>query len=277
MRVFIAWSGSLSEELGNEIRNWLPNVIQSVEPYFTPSDLEKGSQWPSELAKVLNESKVGLICVTTSNINSDWILFEAGAISKTLGTTRVCPILFDVKPTDLKGPLAQFQATTFEREDFKKLIGVINNGLEEGRLPDKRVDTVFDMWWPALHEKLVHILSQQEVSEEQIRTEREMLEEVLQLTRRMNLRTRPALNRSVNPQAVSDLLEGYINLHDKEANRTGGYQNTLDLLKSMHKPVDHIIRNHTGDTEKNSALVERFRELTYMVVPGEDDEEVDEE
>ena len=43
VKVFISWSGPTSEKLGDAIRNWLPNVIQSIEPYFTPADVDKGA------------------------------------------------------------------------------------------------------------------------------------------------------------------------------------------------------------------------------------------
>ena len=144
MKVFISWSGPLSEKLGESIRNWLPNVIQSVEPYFTPSDVDKGTRWLSELTEVLNDSKVGILCVTRDNIDSDWLLFEAGVLSKQLKQTHVCPVLFGIKPTDLAGPLKQFQATKFEKGDFRKLIGVINDCLEDGKLPQKNLNTVFE-------------------------------------------------------------------------------------------------------------------------------------
>ena len=44
-------------------------------------------------------------------MNSGWLLFEAGAISKELDDdTRIYPILIDLPLSDLKYPLAQFQA-----------------------------------------------------------------------------------------------------------------------------------------------------------------------
>ena len=146
MKVFISWSGPLSEKLGEEMRNWLPIVLQSISPYFTPSDVEKGSRWLQEVTNELSESQVGILCVTPDNIHSDWLLFEAGALSKTMDQSRVCTILFGIKPTDLAGPLKQFQATPFTRDDIFKMVSTINSCLQEKELPVKNLEKVFSSY-----------------------------------------------------------------------------------------------------------------------------------
>jgi len=82
MKVFISWSGKDSSKFGEALRDWLPAVLQFVKPYFTPSDIEKGARWNSEIAKELESSKMGIICVTRENLHSDWVLFEAGALAR---------------------------------------------------------------------------------------------------------------------------------------------------------------------------------------------------
>ena len=53
MKVFISWSGELSKQLGQALRQWLPGTLQSVKPYFTPADIDKGAKWESEISKEL--------------------------------------------------------------------------------------------------------------------------------------------------------------------------------------------------------------------------------
>ncbi len=67
MNLFISWSGQISKEIAEALTNWIPTVLQSVKPYFSPADIEKGAKWESEITKKLNESSVGIICVTTEN------------------------------------------------------------------------------------------------------------------------------------------------------------------------------------------------------------------
>ena len=262
MKAFICWSGPLSEKLGEALRNWMPKVIQSVEPYFTPSDVEKGARWLSEIAEELNESKVGLLCVTVENIHSDWLLFEAGALSKKLEKTHVCPLLFGVKPTDLAGPLRQFQATSFEMNDFRKLVNLINECLGDRKLPQKTLDAVFQKWWPDLEESIEEILSDAPKSDEPVRSDRDMLEELLLVTRR-----REATNRRPIPATVAvEILDKYTALHNQQVNSEGGYQETLDLVKEIRDPIMNILRYVQTSSEVREQF-EIFKNLTFEVLP----------
>jgi hypothetical protein len=84
-------------------------MIHAVEPWLS-SDMEKGIRSGSEMAHALEKTKVGIICLTKENLGEDWILFEAGALSKTKDS-HVCTFLLDLVPSDIKQPLAQFQHT----------------------------------------------------------------------------------------------------------------------------------------------------------------------
>jgi hypothetical protein len=122
MRVFISWSGDLSKKLAEAFRKWLPSTLQYVKPYFTPADIEKGARWATDISKELKGSTVCIIVLTRENFNSNWIMFEAGAISTTIDDrARICPIVFGIEPTDVQGPLAQFQGTRFTKSDIRQL------------------------------------------------------------------------------------------------------------------------------------------------------------
>jgi len=183
-KVFISWSGELSKKLAEEVRLWLPGVLQFVKPYFTPNDIEKGTRWSTEIAGELESSNAGIICLTKDNLNKPWILFEAGALSKNFGKANVCTILFNLDNADLTGPLTSFQSTKFDKTDFKKLLTTINNTGGDSKLESAVLNDVFEMWWPKLEAKIKEIL-QNHVSEsdDKLRSEREILEEVLELTR----------------------------------------------------------------------------------------------
>jgi len=180
MKVFISWSGDDSKRHAEALRNWLPAVLQFVKPYFTPSDVEKGTRWNTDIAKELESSEIGILCVTRDNLHSDWVMFEAGALSKSMDKAHVCPVLFGIQNTDLAGPLKQFQTTEFEKDDFKKLVSVINNKLGDDKLPPKTLDTVFEKWWPELEAEIKKNFAElEDHDEEPIRSEQELLEESL--------------------------------------------------------------------------------------------------
>lgn len=265
MKVFISWSGDQSKRLGEAIRDWLPAVIQLVSPYFTPSDIEKGARWSTDIAKELSEAQIGILCITRDNIHSDWVLFEAGALSKSLEKAHVCPILFGITNTDLAGPLKQFQTTEFEKTDFHKLLSVINGRLGDNKLPSKTLDNVFEKWWPDLEKKVSEILAEVKQLDVPIRSDRELLEEILQLSRS---RVTIGPQRPIIAAAVQDLLENYISLHDEQVSESGGYQDALDSLKLMHKAIKHISSRYKGSSEEMDKLIERFEKLTYRVPDG---------
>ncbi len=73
MKVFITWSGKTSKALAEVFREWLPGVIQAVKPYYSPDDITKGSRWFPEISKELEESRVGLICLTRDNLQEPWL------------------------------------------------------------------------------------------------------------------------------------------------------------------------------------------------------------
>ena len=70
MKVFISWSGDTSFKVAEVLKEWLPCIIQDVEPYFSSADIDKGARWSSDIAKELEAADFGILCVTKDNIDS---------------------------------------------------------------------------------------------------------------------------------------------------------------------------------------------------------------
>ena len=118
----------------------------------------------------------------------------------------MCTVLFGVDTTDLTGPLTIFQHTRFDETDFKKLVKSINASAGDDKLDDAVLDNVFKMWWPQLHDRVNKILAEQQTNGvTSNRTERDILEEILELSR-LNSRRRSA--RDIPPELMYELLEG---------------------------------------------------------------------
>jgi hypothetical protein len=107
MRVFLSWSGHRSRAVAEALRDWLPDVLQVVQPWLSSEDIPLGVRWASEIARMLSDADTGIICLTRDNIHSQWLNFEAGALSKQLATP-LCVYALDLGPADITGPLAQF-------------------------------------------------------------------------------------------------------------------------------------------------------------------------
>ncbi|BBH20440.1 hypothetical protein Back11_17850 [Paenibacillus baekrokdamisoli] len=259
MKVFISWSGELSRQLGEAIKTWLPGVLQAVRPYFTPNDIEKGARWADDISKNLEECRVGILCMTREALSSPWMMFEAGALSKQLGKSYVCPILFNVENSDIVGPLTQFQSTQFSKDELKKLLVTINSQTLDNKLDSSILNDVFEMWWPRLEGQVNTILSSftPEDPENNRRSDRELIEEILELTRRVNTRSR----KEVNSTAVIDLVEAR-NKIASECNNTSDFV-IANYLNEMDKPLNYLIQMvRNNDPELYRRLRETYVELT---------------
>jgi hypothetical protein len=139
MKVFLSWSGAVSKQIALALREWLPNVIQAIEPWMSSEDIDKGARWSSDVANQLATTKGGIICVTPENMTAPWLNFESGALSKTVEKEMVCPYLFRLKPFELVGPLVQFQASEAGEEDTLKMVKTLNKAVTSHPLSEAKL------------------------------------------------------------------------------------------------------------------------------------------
>jgi hypothetical protein len=183
MKVLLSWSGERSRAMAYALRTWMADVNHALKPWMSAEDIGKGQRWANDLAQQLQDTDVGVICVTPENMLSPWILFEAGALSKALTNSLVCTYLFDVTPETLAGPLRLFQATVANQDDTRRLIHTLNSALGPGEARSAdQIDRSFAIWWPQLEASLANVakLPQPKGVE---RTDREVIDEILAMVR----------------------------------------------------------------------------------------------
>lgn len=189
MKIFISWSGLQSKTVANSLRQWIPDVIQSVEPWMSETDIDAGARWSRNIDHELGDTKFGILCLTKTNLTAPWILFEAGALAKTIDETFVCPYLIDLNPSEIPaGPLTQFQAKRADEKETWELILTINKALKEDALSEEKLRRTFERWWPDLKTTLDN-LPEEEESPKDTRSVENMLEEVLGLVRGLSRRS----------------------------------------------------------------------------------------
>src|SRR5262249_18500658 len=91
MKVFLSWSGERSRAVAELLSAFLPRVLQAVDPFMSAHDIEPGASWVAALDAHLDAHTFGVLCLTPENLAAPWILFEAGALGKTGGESRVVP------------------------------------------------------------------------------------------------------------------------------------------------------------------------------------------
>lgn len=182
MRVFISWSGERSKAIAAFLHRWLPDVIQTVQPWMSANDIDAGARWNRTIDKQLGETKFGIICATPENLTAPWVLFEAGALAKTIEDTFVCPYLIGMTPAQLpQGPLTQFQAKQANEKESLELVSTINKALKEPQ-PEDRIKRAFDRCWPELRDVLAK-LPEAPTKAPKKRDADEMIEEILGVVR----------------------------------------------------------------------------------------------
>lgn len=156
--VFVSWSGDRSKAVAVALCDWFRKVLQTAEPWCSP-EIPAGDRWSSVVAERLHKSSIGIIVVTRENRAMPWLLFEAGALSGTIERGKVIPYFVGLNPTDIEGPLTQFQGKVADKDGTFDVVKAIHAALPaDDRLGEADQRAVFDSWWPTLKERLDAVL-----------------------------------------------------------------------------------------------------------------------
>lgn len=268
MKIFLSWSGSLSHEVAKALDAWLPQVMNALQPWLSSQDIEKGARWFEEIGETLSSTDFGILCLTQTNITAPWILFEAGALSKSLGQARVCPLLVNIKNSDLQGPLAQFNTAGISREEILRLSQSINARLpEEKRRTEVQLEEAFDVWWPRLERKLAEAVSRSaQVESNQPKAPKrpveDILDEILELTRQTVHELRPPAEAYWN--MIESVAAGQIHA-SSFAEGTVGYF-AAELKKSPDTLMEQLKAAGVEKTGPTAAISEEDKQrlLAYL-------------
>ncbi|WP_432573195.1 toll/interleukin-1 receptor domain-containing protein [Kineococcus sp. SYSU DK005] len=194
MKVFISWSGELARKIAEDLREWLPGVIQAADCYVSSRDTEAGVRWNHIIEAQLESSDFGIICLTPDNIEAPWLNFEAGALGKAVQGSHVVPLLYDMTPADINTPLKQFQAKQLTRDGVLEMVQTMNR-VAERSLPNSTIEAVFDGLWPRLETKIGALNSSGGFTRRpKQRSDRELLEELVTAVRELQRTQRQPAN-----------------------------------------------------------------------------------
>lgn len=220
MKVFISWSGKRSKALAVALKEWLPLILQYAKPWVSEKDISAGERWAQAISGELESSNFGILCITPENISSEWILFEAGALSKSMLDAKVIPLLFGLELSDLSGPLSQFQALKVDQQGLMDVVKAIN-AVAETKASEATINQLVPALWPQLKQKIDDI-PDNEPSDNHTRPQAEILEELVTQVRGLGSRMReydPELIernqkypsrafRDFDPRMIDELMHG---------------------------------------------------------------------
>lgn len=259
MKVFISWSGEKSQTVAQILKRWIPCVIQTVVPYFSSADIDKGARWSTDIAKELQNASFGILCVTKENLDSAWLNFEAGALSKSIEQAKVCPFLIDLKPTDIQdSPILQFQMASITKEDVFKLFRSINGNLGELSLNEDILTTTFEMVWPKLFDDLKSAAALSDATSSTKKTAKDSqssIEEILELVRYQHKLLK----------APEELLpQGYLVDAFRRANSNFPRDIIIDMQEQIHMIVmlaNDTLESCERDKEESVECFDHVKEI----------------
>jgi hypothetical protein len=226
MKVFISWSGERSKALAVALKEWIPLILQYAKPWVSENDISAGERWAQAISGELESSNFGILCITPENLSSEWILFEAGALSKSMLDAKVIPLLFGLELSDLSGPLSQFQALKVDQQGVMNVIKAVN-AVSETKAPEGTINHLVPLLWPELQQKIAHIPGMAPAGKH-MRPQGEILEELVSQVRGLGSRMRDLdpdlvdrdlkypsrMNRDLDPRMIEELMYGMTDSRD---------------------------------------------------------------
>ncbi|PRY28030.1 toll/interleukin-1 receptor domain-containing protein [Pseudosporangium ferrugineum] len=149
MDVFISWSGEPSRTVAKALNSWLSMVVQHVDPWMSDEEIRSGARWNETIAQSLDKCDFGIVCVTRSNQEAAWLMFEAGALAKRLEVSRLIPLCIDLMPSDITSPLQAFQGRHLDEVGMRDIVIDLNDLAPQPKRRDA-IERLFDRMWPDL-------------------------------------------------------------------------------------------------------------------------------
>lgn len=183
VKVFISWSGSLARSVTQSLRSWLPLLLDPISPWASDTDIAAGQRGLAQIESELAQTSFGIVVVTPENQHAPWLNFEAGVLSKAVGDDperRVIPLLVGLSsPTELTGPLAQFQAKVADESGVRD---VVLSLASIAGIAELTVNARFSTFWPQLRDKIESAKAEESKENHVVaapRDEADVLDEIL--------------------------------------------------------------------------------------------------
>jgi hypothetical protein len=251
VKVFLSWSGDRSKLIAAELKDWLRFVINDLEPFMS-ADIEAGARWQGVIASELQSTQFGIILVTQENQDSRWLNFEAGALAKAVDVSRVVPLAVNLKPTEIRQPLGQFQAQPLNATGVLAVLRSINQHCANP-LTAEHLEKSFDRWWPdmqAIIERALEIEGGNTDTPNELPNQHEVLNEILDTVRAL-ARLNPSRRSPFNPPPGAREYDRFIHEIGELASDLGYSETSYHLFAPDR--VDVTVAGMNGPTSADFA------------------------
>ena len=239
-KIFISWSKKTSKEIAEKLLDFLTHFFSDPNvKFFLSTEMDGGIRPMHIIGKNLEKSHFGVLVLTKMNYKSEWIMFEAGAISKDVDKSRIIPILFNRDSNNIEKPIRSFQYVKFNKDGFLKLVSSIRKAIfDQTSLTDIQKEDIkekLEKYWTHFNTEIVNILKNAEINNID-----EFKEKVPELMMNENAYEKVLAKRDTHLQ---ELIE---NLHKDNSKRIiilGGISTTLRADSSIRAFAKWLIDN----------------------------------
>jgi hypothetical protein len=262
VKVFISWSGEPSRTIARALSGWLESVIHHVDTWMSDEEIGSGQRWNDAIAKSLDETNFGIVCVTRDNQHAPWLIFEAGALAKSVKVARVVPLYVDLVSSDVTGPLAGFQGRSLDEAGMRRLVHDLS-GASEKPMSRERLDEIFDAMWPILEVAVARASEHAPTNQAPRRSSEDMLAEVVQRLRRVE--------RTLSAGVPSDLeaFRNWLVAHTPPGSEIMNSAFTATLNALADEELGLLTDEYLTKTAARRAAIERRVKRATIETPSE--------
>ena len=259
MQVFISWSGDQSRLVADALEKAIRHIVRGASTFISTHDIDPGERWETRVSEELEKSNHAVLCITRDNQTAPWLNYEAGALGKLVGTSKVIPYTLGFPPNELRsGPLTRFQGVQNDELGTWNLMKSLNQASSSPG-DDRFLREDFDVWFPMLQKKMTELLAENPAARAaSAPDDRELLLEIRQDIRRLvhlnGSRTSTGVNDAIDllEQALRDPLTRLQNRRafstrttELVANNTPYVIAFLDL--DRFKKINDVFGHQRGD------------------------------
>ncbi len=148
MQIYISWSGQSSYKVALALRDLIFTILPGIDVWMSAEDIKDGARWSPELARILDQSVMKILCVDPPNQSSSWLIFEAGAIAKSTDKWNIKIFLFELKLEELRGPLSQYQTVLLDESDVRRMFEDIHAIIDGVKISKQEMVENLGYEWP---------------------------------------------------------------------------------------------------------------------------------
>lgn len=155
MKVFLNWSGEESRRIAGLLRDWLPEILDAVEPWLAADTFGRSNHWLEVNAGPFTKAGMIVACVTPANSGENWKSLDPSDFELSIAETppQLVLLLGGVDVSSLQRVPAGASVITADRQGIQLLVEKLN-GLADRPMDYTILGRRIDAMWPRLERSL---------------------------------------------------------------------------------------------------------------------------